>query len=120
MLDVLRIEMQACERAANRYRSWRVEVGQDLFGMWTVRVTFGRIGCNGRTVSRLFPTEAAAKAFARSGLRRRQTSMRRFGVPYRLVEASPAATALLELTGIIAAPAVVLSLEEARSSPWAG
>ena len=120
MLEILRIELQACERAANRYRSWRVEVGQDLFGMWTVRVTFGRIGCTGRTVSRLFPTEVAARAFVRSGLRRRQTSMRRFGVPYRLVEASPAAINLLELTGIIAAPAVVLNLEEARSSPRAG
>ena len=93
--------MQANEPLANRRRAWRVEAGQDLFGLWTARVTFGRIGCAGRSLCKLFPSEAAARAFVRSGLRRRQTSIRRFGVPYRLVAASPAAAPLLEITGIL-------------------
>ena len=111
MLDVIQIEMQACEPSANRHRAWRVEAGQDLFGLWTARVTFGRIGCAGRSLSKIFPTEAAAHAFVRSGLRRRQTSVRRFGVPYRLVAASPAATPLLEITGVIA-PSAPLAEQE--------
>ena len=105
--------MQAREPLANRHRAWRVEAGQDLFGWWTARVTFGRIGCTGRSLSRLFPTEPAARAFVRSGLRRRQTSIRRFGVPYRLVAASPAATPLLEITGVIA-PSAPLAEQEHR------
>ena len=103
--------MQACEPSANRHRAWRVEAGQDLFGLWSARVTFGRIGCAGRSLSKIFPTEAAAHAFVRSGLRRRQTSVRRFGVPYRLVAASPAATPLLEITGVIA-PSAPLAEQE--------
>jgi len=111
LLDVIQIEMQACEPSANRYRAWRVEAGQDLFGLWTALVTFGRIGSTGRSLSKLFPTEAAARAFVQSGLRRRQTSVRRFGVPYRLVAASPAAIPLLEITGVIA-PAVATADQE--------
>ena len=111
LLDVIQIEMQACEPSANRCRAWRVEAGQDLFGLWTARVTFGRIGCGGRSLSKLFATEAAARAFVRSGLRRRQTSVRHFGVPYRLVTASPAATPLLEITGVVA-PAVAAADQE--------
>ena len=110
---MIRIEMQASDLAANRNRAWRVEAGQDLFGQWTTRVTFGRIGCMGRSLSRLFTTEAAALAFVRRGLRRRQTSVQRFGVPYRLVAASPEATTLLELTGITAR----LSSAESPFSP---
>ena len=100
MLDVIRIEMRACDPSRNCFRAWRIEAGQDLFGLWTASVSFGRIGRSGRRLSHAFPTETATLAFVRAGLRRRQTSVKRFGVPYRLTEASPAAAPLLELTGV--------------------
>ena len=62
-MAVIRIEMQACEPALNRYHSWRVVAGgggQDLFGHWNARVTFGRIGCPGRTKRHDLEDEAAA------------------------------------------------------------
>jgi hypothetical protein len=67
---------------------------------WTAHVTFGRIGARGRTLRYEFANQAAATAFVRSRLRRRATAIRRLGVPYRPVDASPAADHLLVLTGL--------------------
>ena len=84
-----------------------MEAGHDLFGLWTARVTFGRIGCAGRGLSKLYQTKAVARAYVRGGFRRRQTSIRRFGVPYRPVAASSVTTPLLEITGVIALSAAL-------------
>lgn len=94
------IELQACDRAANRYRSRRVEAGQDLFGRWNARVTFGRIGCDGRTRRHDFPTETAVEIFLRRCLRRRGTAEKRLSIRYRVIDASPSALPLLRLTGL--------------------
>jgi hypothetical protein len=75
----------------------------DLFGLWTAHVTFGPVGAAGRTMRHEFATEAAAVSFVRARLRRRATAIRRLGVAYRLVEASPDAAPLLVLTGLSAA-----------------
>ena len=61
-MTAIDVELQACDRAANRFRSWRVEVGKDLFGRWNARVSFGRIGCEGRTRRHDFRTEAESQA----------------------------------------------------------
>ena len=57
------IELHACLPQANRHRHWRVETGMDLFGLWTARVTFGRIGRTGRTICYEFASEAELNAF---------------------------------------------------------
>ncbi len=100
MIDEISIELEAKDPGANRLRSWYVEAGPDLFGVWIAKVCFGRIGTAGRAVRHHFPTEADAKAFIRAGLRRRQTAKRRIGVPYRLIEASAGAKPLLTLVGL--------------------
>jgi predicted DNA-binding WGR domain protein len=102
VLYEISIALQACDPAANRHRSWRVEAGRDLFGQWWARVCFGRIGCRGRTMRHEFGSEAEARAFVRRGLRRRRGSIKRCGVAYRLIEASSAAAPLLAITGIAA------------------
>jgi predicted DNA-binding WGR domain protein len=99
-LSEILIELHACDPATNRRRAWRVVAGADLFGRWTAQVTFGRIGAAGRTVQHEFASETAAVAFVRRSLRRRATAVRRLGVPYRPVEASPEADQLLVLTGL--------------------
>jgi hypothetical protein len=68
-------------------------------GLSTVCVSFGRIGRSGRQLSHV-ADETAAQGFVRAGLRRRQTSVMRVRWACRLIEASPAATPLLELTGV--------------------
>ena len=99
-LSEILIELHACDPATNRRRAWRVVAGTDLFGRWTAQVTFGRIGAAGRTVRHEFASETAAVAFVRRSLRRRATAVRRLGVPYRAVEASPEADQLLVLTDL--------------------
>jgi len=97
--DIL-IELHASDPARNRRRAWRVVAGVDLFGLWTAHVSFGRIGAAGRTMRHEFTSEAEAIRFVRRSLHRRATAVRRLGVPYRPVEASPAADRLLALTGL--------------------
>ncbi|WP_018268669.1 WGR domain-containing protein [Methylosinus sp. LW4] len=94
-MDEIAIALQGRNPEANRHRSWRVEAGRDLFGAWIVRVSFGRIGCGGRTFAREFGSEDEAHAYVRDGLRRRKGAVRRCGVEYRVVDASPAARPLL-------------------------
>jgi predicted DNA-binding WGR domain protein len=96
----IHIELRSFDPVHNRRRAWRVVAGPDLFGLWTAHVSFGRIGASGRTMRHEFTTEAAAIGFVRRGLRRRATAVRRLGVPYRPVEASPAADRLLVMTGL--------------------
>jgi hypothetical protein len=93
------IELQACAPAANCYRRWRVEVGPDLFGLWTARVTFGRIGRAGRTIRYEFSSEPELQAFLRNRLRRRASAERRIGVAYSVTRAPSAAEPLLRLAG---------------------
>jgi hypothetical protein len=99
MSDIL-IELRVFDPMHNRRRARRVVAGPDLFGLWTAHVGFRRIGGADRAIRREFTTEAAAVRFVRRGLRRRATAVRRLGVPYRPVEASPAADHLLAVTGI--------------------
>jgi predicted DNA-binding WGR domain protein len=99
------ILLQGRNPAANCHRAWRVEAGLDLFGKWIVRVSFGRIGCRGRTIAREFASEEEARSFVRNGLRRRRSAVRRCGVDYRVVDASPAALALLTAVSLSSAPA---------------
>jgi hypothetical protein len=47
-----------------------------------------------------FTSETEAIRFVRRGLHRRATAVRRLGVPYRRVEASPAADRLLARAGL--------------------
>jgi hypothetical protein len=62
------IELQAYDRSANRFWSWCLHAGEDLFGLWHARVTCGPIGGDGRTVRYDFADEAAMSRFVRSCL----------------------------------------------------
>jgi predicted DNA-binding WGR domain protein len=94
------IELHACDPRRNRYRRWRVDVDQDLFGHWNARVTFGRIGCGGRTQHHDFDTEAATRSFVRACLRRPGTAEKRLSIRYRVIDVSSGALPLLRLVGL--------------------
>jgi hypothetical protein len=100
MMAETRIELQACDPAANRQRAWRLEAGRDLFGAWTTEVQFGRIGRRGRILRRAFVTDAELAAFVRARLRRRATAPARIGVAYRCVDADSGSAPLLAMLGI--------------------
>ncbi len=42
-MTVVAIDLEACLPARNLARTYRVVVCRDLFGFWTVDLTFGRI-----------------------------------------------------------------------------
>ena len=94
-IDEMKIVLSACDPTRDGRRSWIVEAGIDLFGEWTARVSYGRIGARGRTIWRVFESEKLAREFVRKGLRRRRSAMRRCGVAYKVIEASPAALPLI-------------------------
>ncbi len=100
MMAEMLIELRACDPAANRFRAWRLEVGQDLFGAWTAEVRFGRIGRPGRALRCAFAGEREVHAFVRSRLRRRASAPARIGVAYRCIAADAASGVLLAGAGI--------------------
>ncbi|VFU17466.1 WGR domain-containing protein [Methylocella tundrae] len=99
-IDGLKVVLRACDPTLDRRRSWAVEAGIDLFGEWTARVSYGRIGSRGRTISRVFESEKLGREFVRKGLCRRRSAKRRCGVAYTVIEASPAALALIAAAGL--------------------
>jgi WGR domain-containing protein len=83
MVSVFSALLEACDPERNRWRSYRVQAGQDLFGTWLVAVTFGRIGSpRSRTRTYVVHDEAGAQRLARACLRRRASAPRRIGVEY--------------------------------------
>jgi hypothetical protein len=82
MLDAFHITLEARNPERDCFRSYRIEVGRDLFGVWIVEASYGRIGGQGRTVRYSTPDEHAAKEKVQSILKQRDTAVRRIGVPY--------------------------------------
>jgi predicted DNA-binding WGR domain protein len=80
-----RIHMEARDSTRNRFRRWELEVAEDLFGAWIVRVNFGRIGSTGRTFARSFTDRVTAARYVRAAVARRHSAPRRIGVAYRVI-----------------------------------
>jgi len=85
MLD-FRITLEARNPARGCLRHYRVEAGTDLFGIWLVQISYGRIGTVGRSRSFVVRDEDEARRLAQSILKRRATAPRRIGVAYRILE----------------------------------
>jgi hypothetical protein len=85
MLD-FRIILEARNPARHCCRQYRVEAGTDLFGVWVVEVSYGRIGAAGRSRCFVVRDEGEARRLAQRILKRRATAPRRIGVAYRIRE----------------------------------
>ena len=79
-----RITFQARNPAHRCLRQYRVEAGTDLFGVWVVEISYGRIGTAGRCRSYVLRDEGEARHLAQSILKRRAIAPRRIGVAYRI------------------------------------
>ena len=60
MLD-FRITLEARNPARRCSRQYRVEAGTDLFGVWVVEISYGRIGTAGRSRSYVLRDEEEAR-----------------------------------------------------------
>lgn len=82
-MTVFDIRLEARLPARNLARAYHVAVSQDLFGVWVVDITFGRIGAPGRSKRYAVADLAAARPHLRRILRRRLSAPRRLGASYR-------------------------------------
>lgn len=67
---------------ANLARAYHIVVSQDLFGLYTVEVTFGRIGRPGNTRRYTVKDVDAVRSKLREVFKRRLSAPRRLGVAY--------------------------------------
>ena len=84
-MNALSILLQARAPQRECHRAYGIEVGRDLFGVWVVEMTYGRIGTAGRTKVRSFPTLDDARTQVEACLRKRATAPRRIGVAYQII-----------------------------------
>jgi hypothetical protein len=85
-MQVFRATLEARDPAKGCFRSYQIDAGQDLFGVWIVDITYGRIGTRGTHVRYSAPDEASAQRIVHSKLNRRATARKRMGVSYRVRE----------------------------------
>jgi predicted DNA-binding WGR domain protein len=85
-VTALHLVLEARDPARNVWRRYELVVERDLFGVWLVEVTFGRIGSPGRTRVHSYVDEGAARRFALACVHRRQSAPRRIGTPYCLAD----------------------------------
>jgi hypothetical protein len=78
------ITLKAHNPERGHYRAYRLEAAPDLFGVWLVEATFGRIGCTGRTMAYAAGDEAEARQLVRAHLKRRTTAPKRIGTAYEV------------------------------------
>ncbi len=86
MMNAFSALLEARDPALGRFRSYRLQAGQDLFGAWLVEVTYGRIGTPGRRLRYVAGDEVEARKLVHHCLRRRATAKQRIGVNYRFRE----------------------------------
>ena len=87
MMDAFRALLEARNPERDCQRWYRVEAGTDLFGVWLVDVSYGRIGTRGgRHIRYAVADETEAKDLVSKTLRRRATAQTRLGVGYRVRE----------------------------------
>ena len=79
MLD-FRIILEARNSARRCWRQYRVEAGTDLFGVWVVDISYGRIGTAGRSRSYVVRDEGEARHLAQSILKRNRAQGHRIKI----------------------------------------
>ena len=86
MQGELRLVLEAHHTERNHHRRYELEVGQDIFGTWTLTVRHGR--CGSRCQESVFAAEQSEplRRVAMKRLRRRHSAKRRIGCEYRIAE----------------------------------
>lgn len=65
--ETFRIRLEAKNPEKGHLRGYRIDAGHDLFGRWSIEVTYGRIGRRGRRSASVSPTKSASCATRRNG-----------------------------------------------------
>lgn len=81
---LLTLAMEAHNPARNHHRRYTITVGRDLFGHWTVRSSYGRVGQPGQEMRYGSPDEAEMRAVVQQCLARRRSAPERLGCWYKV------------------------------------
>lgn len=86
MDDLLVATFEAHNPERNHHRWYRVRVGQDLFGDWTVYFGYGRVGQAGQAMRYGGTSADLLRSVVRECLSRRLSAPQRLGCGYQLKE----------------------------------
>ncbi len=84
MENLLTVALEAHHAEHNHHRHYKIAVGTDLFGQWTVSIRYGRVGQSGRELRYSAAKLDQLRGIVDDRLRRRVSAPRRIGCPYRL------------------------------------
>ena len=90
MDGLLILTLEAHNPTENCHRWYEVRVGQDLFGVWTVCIAYGRTGLAGQHRRFAGLEVEVLMARVRNHLLRRVSAPRRIGCPYRVTRTDSA------------------------------
>jgi predicted DNA-binding WGR domain protein len=85
-MNLLSLHLQARFPEKNIFRAYSLWIGQDLLGDWVLQITYGRIGSKGTTKTYLCASKEDALHKVKTILKRRQSSYKRIGCDYKLVD----------------------------------
>jgi hypothetical protein len=91
MENLLTVALEAHHAEQNHHRRYKVAVGRDLFGAWTVNICYGRVGQCGRELRYSAAKLDDRRRIVDDRLRRRLSAPRRIGCAYRLTAFESAA-----------------------------
>lgn len=83
-MDSFCVALEARSPARRCHRAYEIAVTEDLFGIWLMHMSYGRIGTPGRTRVRSFATDIEVAAQVGTCLRKRASAPRRIGVAYQV------------------------------------
>lgn len=95
MSELCHIMLVAMHPERNVRRTYRLAMGLDLFGDWTVELRYGRMGQRGQERRITCDSIEEARRVAHAYLQRRVSAPRRIGCPYRIVSFDPGQPDLL-------------------------
>ena len=100
----LSIKLEARSAVHRCFRAYQIDVDTDLFGVWLVEMSYGRIGGLGRSKIRSFTTIEGVQAQVHACLRKRAAAPRRIGVAYRVCGVPDASNGASQISRIISTP----------------
>lgn len=84
MDNLLTVAFKAHHPERNHHRWYRITLGQDLLGNWTLAVEYGRVGGGSQQRQFASPSPDLLRSILRERLLRRLSAPRRIGCAYRL------------------------------------
>lgn len=91
MDNLLSVTFEAHNVERNHHRRYEIRVGRDLFGDWTVALTYGRTGQGGQEVRHTAADPEQIQRIIRQSLRRRLSAPRRLGCGYSVTAVASSA-----------------------------